>query len=200
MDNQNNTNYRNESVLFDQKDLYLLRTRLRSCWLTHVYFIIPLPALTEPFNFSAGFSHTNTHYYDASVIFKEKTFLFLSPCLTLWSLSSPSWSYTSVWPAQWYHCRCHPIWPLQHPACFSLGGISPPVQLFLPFPLAVVVPWWPVWVTEKVWLMMTKGAQTEGQLCLQLTANPDPDKAGRPSHHSGKYPFLQPQEGKSTDW
>lgn len=121
------------NLFFLTKKTYLLRTRLRSCWLTHVNFIIPLPALMEPFNFAAGFSHTNTHYYDAAVIFKEKTFLFLSPCLTLWSLSSPSWSYTSSWPEQWYHCSYRPISQFQHPTCSSLSWSQQLAQQSFPF-------------------------------------------------------------------
>ena len=44
---------------------------------------------------------------------------------------------------------------------------------------------------------MTKGAQTEGQLCPQLTANPDPDEAvGRPTTLENTL-FSSPRKEKS---
>lgn len=130
------------------------------------------------------------------LLFLRKTFLFLSPCLTLWSLSSLHHDHTHLFGL------CDII-----AAVIPFGHFS--IQLaFLLVEYLHLFSYFAFSSCGSCAMMACVGYRKgmtnddkehrQSQLCLPLTANPGPDKAGRPSHHSGKY-LSQPQEGKSTD-
>lgn len=118
--------------------------------------------------------------------------LHASPCE---ALSSPSWSYTSVWPAQWYHCHVIPFGHFSIQLAFLLVEY---LHLFSYFCLLLLSSCaMMACVGYRKGMTNDDKRSTDRRSTLApINSKPGPDKAGRLAPPFWKIPFSSPRRKK----